>query len=83
MDTDAAGSGLCAAGETSSAAISAGTPATPTGTYGAPQTTLLTGLVAGRLGALGVKVETGVAAAATSVAMYDGAEEINQTSLST
>jgi hypothetical protein len=83
IDTAAAGSGLSAAGETSAAAISAGMPATPAGTYGAPQTAMLTGILSSRLAALGVKVETGVAAATTSVAMYDGAEEINQTSLST
>jgi hypothetical protein len=83
IDTADAGSGLSAAGETSAVAVMAGMPATPTGTYGAPQTAMLTGILAGRLATLGVKVETGVTAAATSVAMYDGAEETNQTSLST
>jgi hypothetical protein len=84
IDTDAAGSGLCAANETSANVLGgAGTPSHPTGMYVAGTTTILTGLLADGLGTLGVKVAEGTAAAEASILMYGTTEEANQTSLST
>jgi hypothetical protein len=83
IDTEATGSGLRAANETTANAIGAGLPSNPTGQYVASTSTTLTGLLTTALGALGEKVTTGAVATESTVLTFDATEEANQTSLST
>jgi hypothetical protein len=83
IDTEATGSGLRTANETTSNAIVAGTPSNPTGRYVASTSATLTGLLTTALGALGEKLTTGAVATESTVLNFDSTEQANQTSLST
>jgi hypothetical protein len=83
IDTEAAGSGLRAANETTADAIGAGMPSSPSGQYVASTSAALTGLLTAALGLLGAKVATEAAATESTVRVFDSAEQANQTSLST
>lgn len=82
IDTEAAGSGLRAANETTANAIGAGTPSNPTGQYVAGTSATLTGLLTTALAALGEKATTGAVAIESTVLIFDSTEQANQTSLS-
>lgn len=83
IDTDATGTVLAAAGQTSAAAIDAGTPAALAGSHITGSPTALSGLLDGHLVTLSAAVATGTAAAAASVAGYRTTEHTNEKSLST
>jgi hypothetical protein len=82
IDTEAAGSGLCAANSTAANAIGAGAPSNPTGQYVVGTSAALTVLLTTALAAVGEKVTTGAVATESTVLMFDSTERANQASLS-